>query len=92
MKEKYILLVNEDKTWALLEESEVAGIQDDGQDFACFHINSETSGGKIAGIMQELFSEEECMLMPLTGVFAGMSSLQESFIYFLKTKKGESDA
>lgn len=90
MKEKYILLVNEDKTWALLEESEVAGIQDDGQDFACFHINSETSGGKIAGIMQELFSEEECMLMPLTGMFAEIS-LQESFVNFLKMKKEQSD-
>lgn len=90
MKEKYILLINEDKTWALLEESSIAGIQDDGKDFALFHINSRTSGGKIANIMQELFSEEDCMLMPLTGMFSGLS-LQESFVNFLKMKKEESD-
>lgn len=90
MKEKYILLINEDKTWTLLEEESVAGIKDDGKDFGLFHINSKTSGEKIAGIMQELFSEEECMLMPLTGMFAGLS-LQESFVNFLKTKKEESD-
>lgn len=89
--EKYILLINEDKSWSLSEESSMNGIKDDGRDFAIFHIGPETSGSKIAGIMRELFSEEEVALMPITGMLAGMS-LQESFINFLKMKKGESDA
>lgn len=88
--EKYILLINEDKSWDLLEESGMNGIKDDGRDFAIFHIDSETSGSKIAGIMKELFSKEEVALMPITGILAGMS-LQESFVNFLKTKKEGSD-
>lgn len=88
MKERYVLLVNEDKTWNLVEESSVNGIKDDGKDFAIFHINSETSGSKIAGIMRELFSEEEVAFMPITGMLAGMS-LQESFIHFLKMKSND---
>lgn len=88
--EKYILLINEDKTWTLLEEKSVSGIKDDGKDFAILHIDDKTSANKIAGIMQELFSEEDCMIMPLTGMFAGLS-LQESFINFLKMKEEESD-
>jgi len=88
--EKYVLLVNEDKTWTLVEESNVAGIKDDGKDFAIFHIGPKTSGSKIADIMRELFSEEEVALMPITGMLAGMS-LQESFINFLKMKKGENN-
>lgn len=88
--EKYVLLVNEDKTWTLVEESEVGGIKDDGKDFAIFHIGPRTSGSKIASIMRELFSEEEVALMPVMGMLAGMT-LQEAFINFLKTKKRNND-
>lgn len=90
MKERYILLINEDKSWSLSEESEMNGIKDDGRDFAIFHIGPKTSGSKIAGIMRELFSEEEVAFMPITGILAGMT-LQEAFINFLKTKKRNND-
>lgn len=88
--EKYILLINEDKSWDLLEESSMNGIKDDSRDFAIIHIGPRTSGSKIASIMRELFSEEEVALMPVMGMLAGMT-LQEAFINFLKTKKRNND-